>query len=190
MTVLSRSMFLQRTRARIRAVLISLAVSMNKESANKTSAGAKMPTLNQVSAGGVAFRLNESLTEVAIISVAPGGRWQLPKGIIDEGESPEAAAVREVREEAGIGTALLAPLDTVEYWYVGTESGGQRVRYHKHVHFFLLAYRGGDVANHDHEVMEARWVGIDEAIEMLAFKSERVVVEKAREMIASLQKPG
>jgi 8-oxo-dGTP pyrophosphatase MutT (NUDIX family) len=163
---------------------------MNKESANKASAGAKMPTRNQVSAGGVAFRLKESLTEVAIISVAPGGRWQLPKGIIDEGESPETAAVREVREEAGIETDLLAPIDVVEYWYVGAESSGQRVRYHKHVHFFLLAYKGGDVANHDHEVLEARWVRIDEAKEMLAFKGERAMLEKAHEMIANLQKPG
>jgi 8-oxo-dGTP pyrophosphatase MutT (NUDIX family) len=162
---------------------------MKKKQARQ-AVGIKIPTLNQVSAGGVAFRLNEALPEVAIISVAPGGRWQLPKGIIDEGESPEAAAVREVREEAGIETDLLSPLDTVEYWYVGAESSGQRVRYHKHVHFFLLAYLGGDVANHDHEVMEARWVGIDEAIKMLAFKGERAMVEKAREMIASLSKPG
>jgi len=46
-----------------------------------------------------------------------------------------------------------------------------------------LEYRGGDVAEHDHEVEEARWVSFEEAIEMLDFKSEREVAEKAREMI-------
>ena len=154
---------------------------------SQSTARAKIPTLEQISAGGVAFRLTESGPEVAIVSVLPGHRWQLPKGIIDQGETPERAALREVREEAGIETELLAPIDTVEYWYV-SESRGRRVRYHKFVHFFLLAYSGGEVSDHDREVAEARWVRTGEAIEMLAFKSERAVVEKAREMIAARNK--
>jgi 8-oxo-dGTP pyrophosphatase MutT (NUDIX family) len=159
---------------------------MQRENNNQPAVKVKLPTVDQVSAGGVAFRRRKALTEVAIISVRPSGRWQLPKGIVDEGERPEEAAVREVREEAGIETDLLCPIETVEYWYVG-ERRGQRVRYHKFVHFFLLAYRGGDVSDHDHEVEEARWVEIDEAAGMLAFKSERGMIEKAREMIAQLK---
>jgi len=54
------------------------------------------------------------------------------------------------------------------------------------VHFYLLSYRDGDVSDHDHEVEEARWVGLNDAIKMLAFKSEREVVEKAREMIIAM----
>ena len=54
-------------------------------------------------------------------------------------ETPEAAAVREVREEAGLETEPVELIERVEYWYYGSESGG-RVRYHKFVHFFLLAY--------------------------------------------------
>lgn len=158
---------------------------MQGQNNSKAAPGVKLPTLDQVSAGGVAFRSGKPVPEVAIISTKPGGRWQLPKGIVDEGESPEEAAVREVREEAGIETDLLRPIETVEYWYVG-ERLGRKVRYHKFVHFFLLAYRGGDVADHDHEVVEARWVGIDEAQAMLAFKSERAVVEKARGIIEGL----
>jgi NADH pyrophosphatase NudC (nudix superfamily) len=46
-----------------------------------------------------------------------------------------------------------------------------------------VEYKGGDVSNHDHEVEEARWVSFEEALEMLDFKSEREVIEKAREMI-------
>ena len=57
------------------------------------------------------------------------------------------------------------------------------MRVHKFVHFYLLEYKSGDVADHDFEVNEARWVGIDEAIEMLAFKSEKSIVESARKMI-------
>jgi NADH pyrophosphatase NudC (nudix superfamily) len=60
------------------------------------------------------------------------------------------------------------------------------VRYHKFVHFYLLEYKSGDVADHDHEVEESRWVSIDEALEMLEFKGERDVVEKARELIREM----
>jgi NADH pyrophosphatase NudC (nudix superfamily) len=60
---------------------------------------------------------------------------------------------------------------------------GKPVRFHKFVHFYLLRYLRGDVSEHDHEVEEARWVGIEEALALLAFKGERAVLEKAREMI-------
>ena len=141
--------------------------------------------MDQVSAGGVAFRWRDSEPEMAIVSVKPKMRWQLPKGIVDPGETPEVTAVREVREEAGIETDLLALIETIEYWYRAVKYG-KPVRYHKFVHFYLLQYRSGDVSDHDHEVQEARWVGFDKAIEMLAFESERRVVEEAREMIAAM----
>lgn len=145
-----------------------------------------IPTIDQISAGGVAFRSNNSAAEVAIVSVNPSRRWQLPKGLIDAGETEAQAALREVREEAGLECALLEKIETVEYWYVGTENG-KRVRYHKFVHFFLLKYVAGDVTDHDHEIVEARWVSAVEAIEMLAFKSEKDVVGKASELIANLR---
>ncbi len=64
-------------------------------------------TVEQISAGGVAFRQNDSDFEIAIISVKPSRRWQLPKGIVDKGETNETAALREMREEAGIETDCL-----------------------------------------------------------------------------------
>lgn len=148
---------------------------------------AKPTTMDQVSAGGVAFRWNDSELEIAIVSVKPKLRWQLPKGIVDPGESPQVTAVREVKEEAGVETDLIKLIETIEYWYRSVKNGTP-VRYHKYVHFYLLEYRSGNVSDHDHEVEEARWVSFDEALEMLAFKSEREVVEKARQMIAAKER--
>jgi len=143
-----------------------------------------IPTRTQISAGGVVFRRRDSRVEVALISVGEGNRWQLPKGLVDAGEDVEAAAVREAREETGIETELVAPLEKIEYWYYATNRGG-RVRFHKFVHFYLLRYLSGDVRGHDREVNEARWVEIGEARTMLAFTGERKVVERARAMLAA-----
>ena len=139
-------------------------------------------TKTQVSAGGVVFRRRGRRTEVALISVGEKSRWQLPKGLVGKREAPEAAALREAREETGLDAELVAPVEKIEYWYFSSERGA-RVRYHKFVHFFLLRFTSGDVADHDAEVNEARWFEIGEAIDALAFKTERGVVERAREMI-------
>jgi 8-oxo-dGTP diphosphatase len=147
----------------------------------------KIATMDQISAGGVAFRWTDSQPEIAIVSVKPKLRWQLPKGIVDPGESPQVTAVREVREEAGVDADLIKLIETIEYWYRSVKNG-RPVRYHKFVHFYLMEYRGGEVSDHDHEVEEARWVSFEEALEMLDFKSEREVVEKAQEMIEAMGK--
>lgn len=145
--------------------------------------GARPPVRRQVSAGGVAFRRAGDQVEIAIIRPRGTERWQLPKGIVDAGESPEVTARREVREEAGIDGEVVAPIEEIQYWYVGTDRDGVRARFHKIVHFFLIAYVGGDVADHDHEVAEARWIPLNDAAATLAFRNEKAVVEKAAGMI-------
>ena len=142
------------------------------------------PIRDQVSAGGVAYRERAGRTEVAIVSVGERRRWQLPKGLVGEAEPPEAAAMREVREEAGVETELADHIETIEYWYQAKERGAP-VRFHKFVHFYLLRYVAGDVADHDHEVHEARWAEIGDAHDALAFPNEKRVVARAREMIAN-----
>ncbi|HEX6126814.1 MAG TPA: NUDIX hydrolase [Pyrinomonadaceae bacterium] len=144
-----------------------------------------VPTFEQTSAGGIVYRRNDAVVEVAIVRIVPEMRWQLPKGIIDDGETAEEAALREVREEAGVDADLIGPIEKIEYWFTA-ERDGERRRYHKFVHFFLMSYKAGDVSNHDDEVAEARWVSIDEALQMLAFKSEREVVRNAAALIEQL----
>jgi 8-oxo-dGTP diphosphatase len=149
---------------------------------NDSATERNIPTFEQVSAGGVVYRRAGDHSEVVIVSIVPDMRWQLPKGVIDPGETREQAALREVREEAGVDAEIVDFLDTTEYWFTA-EYDGERRRYHKFVHFFLMEFTGGDVRDHDHEVDEARWVPIDEAVRMLMFESERDVVRKAEAMI-------
>src|SRR5688572_18781329 len=126
---------------------------MVKKQASPTPSAEKIVTRDQVSSGGVAFRWQDLEPEIAIVSVKPSLRWQLPKGIVDPGESPEITAVREVREEAGIETDLLSLIETIEYWYRATRYG-KPVRSYKFVHFYLLEYRNGAVSGHDHDIEE------------------------------------
>jgi 8-oxo-dGTP pyrophosphatase MutT (NUDIX family) len=154
----------------------------SSESPSKKSAGIKVPVKEQVSAGGVVFRGDKGQVEVVIVSVGGQNRWQLPKGMVEKGESPETAAVREAREEAGVSSEVVQLIETIEYWYAGLDNG-IRVRFHKRVHFFLLRYVSGDTKDHDWEVNEARWVPIDDATSQLTFDNERRVMERARELI-------
>ena len=143
-----------------------------------------LPTVEQVSAGGVVYRKAGDSIEVAIVKIAGELRWHLPKGLIDAGETSEQAGAREVREESGIDGEIIELIDTIDYWFYA-EYSGERRRYHKFVHFYLMRFVGGSVDDHDDEVVESRWVTVDDALGMLYFKTERDVVAKAVTMIGN-----
>jgi 8-oxo-dGTP pyrophosphatase MutT (NUDIX family) len=140
--------------------------------------GRQLKTEHQRSAGGLVVRGEAIL----LISTQEGRRWQLPKGHIEDGETAEQAAVREVKEETGITGRVVARLPEVEYWYV--EKG--KLRVHKRVDYFLLDYQDGDVADFDaSEVSGAAWFSWDEGLAKLSFDNERRVAEEARKLAGS-----
>lgn len=141
-----------------------------------------MRTKVDVSAGGVVFRRRGRQTRVCLIATKEGEAWQLPKGLVERGEPLEEAAEREVREETGLRSRIVQPLDRIDYWYFWREND-ERVRIHKFVHFFLFRYLGGSTRQHDLEVDEARWFPIEEAERMLSFENERHVLRQAAQAL-------
>jgi 8-oxo-dGTP pyrophosphatase MutT (NUDIX family) len=135
----------------------------------------------QISAGGVVCRRDPAgEIEVALIATQEGNRWGLPKGLVEEGESLEETARREVREETGLEAEVLERLEPIEYWYWWDEDG-QKVRYHKKVYFFVMACRGGDITQHDFEVEKVRWFSVDEAIKQASYRTEREELQQVKD---------
>lgn len=111
--------------------------------------------------------------------------WSLPKGHIEQGETAEQTAMREVAEETGIQGDVLAALGSIDYWFV-TE--GRRV--HKTVHHYLLRFSGGELCDEDVEVTEVAWVPVGDLHQRLAYADERKLANVAHELIDLLQSDG
>jgi 8-oxo-dGTP pyrophosphatase MutT (NUDIX family) len=124
---------------------------------------------------------SEVLVIVPTRRAADGQRvLALPKGHLDDAETAEQAAAREVREEGGVDADLVSHLGDVRYWY---RRKGRSVP--KRVRFFLFHYRSGDPADHDDEVEEARWMDLTEASTALSYEGEREMVLRALSQTAA-----
>jgi 8-oxo-dGTP pyrophosphatase MutT (NUDIX family) len=131
----------------------------------------------------VVFRIANAGVEVALAEerdrITGVGNTRLAKGHVEEGETPEEAALREVREEIGIQARIVAPLGSVEYTYV--DSG---VDVAKVVHFFLMAVASEVPLPLDGEMQQMYWCPLEEAAARLTFETEQWVVDRARDQIS------
>ncbi|WP_201737249.1 NUDIX hydrolase [Bifidobacterium aemilianum] len=133
-----------------------------------------LPVVREYSAGGLIFNDQRQVAIIARRSRSGHIEWCLPKGHIEEGETPEQTAVREVHEETGILGEVVDSIATIDYWFTGTE---QRV--HKLVQHFVLRQTGGWLTvegDPDHEAEEATWVDFDDLDQVLSYPNERKIV--------------
>lgn len=134
--------------------------------------------VDEVSAGGLVVDATGKLGLLIgrrDLKDATGKRilWSLPKGHIEEGETPEQAALREVAEETGIESVIEKSLGIIDFWFM---AGGKRI--HKTVHHFLFRESGGLLAAQESEVDEVAWFPLSEIIERLAYPDEKKLISR------------
>jgi 8-oxo-dGTP pyrophosphatase MutT (NUDIX family) len=136
--------------------------------------------VDEVSAGGLV--IDSTKTKGLLIGRrdhkdATGRRilWSLPKGHIEEGETPEQAAIREVAEETGITSEIERSLGVIDFWFM---AGGKRI--HKTVHHFQFREVGGLLAAQESEVDEVGWFPLSEIIGLLAYPDEKKLIARTK----------
>jgi len=160
--------------------------------------------VREISAGGVVVRKRDGEWWMAAIELPvetgkpaqPGKRGArakakavlcLPKGLVDPGEQALEAALREVREETGITAVLVEKLADIKYVYV--RSWGDRERVFKIVSFYLLRYESGRIDDISEEmrieVACAKWIRLEDAPKLLAYRGEKQMARKALEYLAA-----
>lgn len=146
-----------------------------------TTGGVELRVEQAVSAGGVVFRRGEHGVEIVLCGRANENLWALPKGTPEPGETIEQTALREVREESGLGVDIVGDLGSIAYVFARPSQG---VRFEKTVHHFLMRPDGsGSVDAHDHEYDRVEWFAIGEALRLMTHRNEATIVRRALEVI-------
>jgi 8-oxo-dGTP pyrophosphatase MutT (NUDIX family) len=130
----------------------------------------------------VVFRWRDGQPEILLLRHT-SGRWMLPKGTIEEGETPQEVALREVGEETGLSRLrVVADLGEERYSFYWR---ADRAYYDKTVRYFLLEFLGGEDPHPQAEegFVACEWVSPDEALTRITYKETREVVRRARDYL-------
>ncbi|MBU4015974.1 NUDIX domain-containing protein [Patescibacteria group bacterium] len=131
----------------------------------------------EFSAGGIIYKKEGNQISVLLCQHAQHHGWVFPKGLIGdniEGESKEATAIREVKEETGAQAKIIRPLPPITYWYVW-----EKEKIKKTVYYFLMEYTGGDTTKHDTEMEDVEWLPANEVEKRLTYKADKKVWQQA-----------
>jgi 8-oxo-dGTP pyrophosphatase MutT (NUDIX family) len=161
----------------------------NSDSASSRNQGAKKRTsrptrytkrVDEVSAGGLV--VDSTGTRGLLIARRDQKDqtrliWSLPKGHIEEGETPELAALREVAEETGITSEIARSLGVIDFWFMAS---GKRI--HKTVHHFLFKEVGGSLKPQVTEVDDVAWIPLEEIVTKLAYPDEKKLIARSGDL--------
>ncbi|MBU1031903.1 NUDIX hydrolase [Patescibacteria group bacterium] len=128
----------------------------------------------EFSAGGIVFN---NKGQVLVTQHSQNKHWSFPKGLIDSGQTPEEAALREVKEEGGVKAEIIDKIGYSKYIY---SLNGEKI--FKVVTYFLMKYISGDPKDHDWEVEEAGWYEPEDALKQLTFNQDKELLKKALEI--------
>lgn len=134
----------------------------------------KKPLVREFSAGGIVVRKDKTKLKYLLIKDSYG-KWALPKGHIEENESAEAAAKREIQEETGISNLrTVEELTPVKYFF---QNEGDLI--YKIVRFFLFEAKGDEQPKPDgREVKDAKFLPLAEAIELSDYRNTKEILQK------------
>lgn len=130
----------------------------------------------EFSAGGIVFNKKG---QVLLTQHSTNKYWGFPKGNVGSKESMKDAALREVKEEAGIGAEIMDKVGDSKYVYTHPET---KEEFFKIVTVYLMKYLSGNPKDHDWEVADAGWFEPEEALKKLSFSQDKVLLKKALEM--------
>lgn len=128
----------------------------------------------EFSAGGIVFN---SQGQVLITKHSQNKHWSFPKGLIDPGQTPKEAALREVKEEGGVEAEIIDKVGYSKYVYT---LNGEKI--FKVVTYFLMKYKLGKIEDHDWEVEESGWFAPEAALKQLSFSQDKELLEKALDL--------
>ena len=132
------------------------------------------------SCSGIVYRKFHGNTEILLIKHIKSGYWSFPKGHVENGETEEETAKREIKEETGIDVYIDSGFrETVTY--------SPRKDAKKEVVYFVARARNYDYTPQLEEISEIRWVGIGQAHNLLVYDNDKLIVNKAKSFIALMK---
>jgi 8-oxo-dGTP pyrophosphatase MutT (NUDIX family) len=134
--------------------------------------------MSELTYGVIAFRRRAGVLEFLLIKKSRGGWWALPKGHPEEGETPQAAAIRETFEETGLQVRIVSKFRKSISFPLPNKR-------RKIVTFFLGKKVSGRLHSRDHEVAATGWFAFDRASQLIRHHEMREALRSAHESLTS-----